>query len=658
MREEMTAQKKRAPYGSWRSPISAEMVAATSQHWINQMYVDGEDLYILLRLPQEGGRSVVARVHRDGRSQAMTPAPFDSRTRVYEYGGSCFAVNGGEIYFSNFPDDRLYRHNPGEPPRPITAEGDVRYADLVVDHRRNRLICIRETHTSAGEPAHAIAAVDLDGDEFGTVLFDQADFVAFPVLSQDGGRLAWVAWNRPNMPFFSSSLWTADVDEDGSLTNLRQVVPEQEESITDPRWSPSGDLYFCSDRSDWWNLYRLRDGEVTAVSPMAAELGNPYWNIGKTMYRFVTPSRVLAAYNQKGAWNLGQIDTETGQRREIETEFTFIVFVEVIGEDAFVVAASPHTPRTLFKVDLKSGRYICLASSVENSVPHNWFSPGSHISYPTANGLQAHGFYHAPHNPDFEAPAAELPPLMVIAHGGPTGSVKQALDLDVQYFTSRGFAVLELNYGGSVGYGRAYRNRLRGQWGVVDVDDAVNGARYLVEQGLVDGERTIVRGGSAGGYTTFAALAFRDDFKAGSSHYGISDLEFWDQETHKFEAHYCQTLIGPYPEERARYLARSPLHRAHEISAPLLIFQGLDDKVVPPNQSRFVADALRARAVPVAHVEFEGEAHGFRRFETSVRTHQAELAFFGQVFGFEPADELPPLQIDNLEGYLRQENGS
>ena len=648
------APKRSSPYGSWRSPISAEMVAASSQHWINQLYVDGEDLYMLLRRPEEGGRSVVARLLGDGRSKALTPAPFDARTRVYEYGGSCFAVHGGEIYFSNYPDDRLYRQRLGEPPRPITAKGDVRYADLVIDHMRNRLICIREDHRSTGEPAHSIAAVDLDGNEFGAVLFDNTDFVAFPVLSRDGRKLAWVGWNHPNMPFFSSGLWAADVDEEGGLTNVLQVVPEQEESITDPRWSPSGELYFCSDRTNWWNLYRWRDGEIEPLCPMTAELGNPYWNIGKTMYRFVTPARVLAAYNESGTWKLGLIDTKAGAREEFPTEFTFIVLVEVIGEQAFAVAASPSTPRSLFELNLSTGEYECLASSVEHSVPQNYFSPGSHISFPTENGLQAHGFYHAPHNPDFEAHASELPPLMVIAHGGPTGSVKQALDLDVQYFTSRGIAVLELNYGGSVGYGRAYRNRLRRQWGVVDVDDAINGARHLVEQGLVDGNRTIVRGGSAGGFTTFAALAFRDYFKAGSSHYGISDLEYWDRETHKFEAHYCQSLIGPYPEERARYRARSPIHRANEISVPLLIFQGLDDKVVPPNQSKFVADALRARNVPVSHIEFEGEAHGFRRSETNVRTHETELAFFGQVFGFEPADDLPPLHIDNLESDSRQ----
>ncbi len=313
-------------------------------------------------------------------------------------------------------------------------------------------------------------------------------------------------------------------------------------------------------------------------------------------------------------------------------------------------------PRSLFKLDLNTGEYERLASSVQYSISDDYISPSSHIAYPTENGLQAYGFYHAPHNSDFEAPEGELPPLVVNVHGGPTGSVKHALDMGLQFYTSRGFAVFEINYGGSAGYGRAYRNRLRGHWGIVDVDDAINGVRYLVEQGLVDGERTIVRGGSAGGFTTFAALAFRDYFQAGSSHFGISDLEFWNQETHKFEFHYCHTLIGPYPERRDLYRERSPMNRANEINVPLLILQGTDDKVAPPNQSQFVANALREQGVPVAYIEFEGEAHGFRSFETNVRAHQAELAFFNQVFGFEAADELPSLHIDNLAEFSPKAN--
>ncbi|HBY99107.1 MAG TPA: peptidase [Chloroflexi bacterium] len=644
-RESKMTEKQVVPYGSWESVISAEVVAASPHGWIGQLYAEREELYALRIYPDQGGRGVVARMRDDRHFKDITPVPFYVRTRVYEYGGKCFAVKDRVIYFSNFPDDRLYRQQPGRTPEPITAAGPMRYAGMVIDHDRNRLICIREDRSSDGEPRHTIAAVHLAGDEFGTVLFDQADFVAFPALSPDGRRLAWVAWNHPHMPFYSSSLWVADVDEDGSLTNVQQIVPERDESITDPRWSSDGTLYFCSDRSNWWNLYRWRDNQITPVCPMEAELGNPFWNIGLNIYRFLSPSRVVALYNDRGTWHVGLIDTERGHLQEISTEYTFLLRLEVIDATAYLVAASPTRPRQLVRLDLASGRTEVLDSSVHYTIPNRYISSPVHLAYPTDHGRTAYGFYHSPQNPNFEGPEGELPPLIVECHGGPTGSTKHALDMGIQFWTSRGFAVLAINYGGSAGYGREYRNRLRGQWGIVDVADAVNGARYLVEQGLVDGNRTIIRGGSAGGFTTFAALAFRDFFQAGSSHFGISDLETWHRETHKYESHYCETLIGPYPEQRQRYRDRSPVNRADAIDVPMILFQGLDDKVVPPNQSRFIVDALRRRGVPVVYVEFEGEAHGFRRFETNVHTLQAELAFFGHVLGFVPAGDAPALKI-------------
>lgn len=639
-----------APYGSWKSPISAELVARSPNGWIGQLCTDGDDLYLLRNFPEKGGRGVIARFDVNEGIHEITPAPFYVRTRVYEYGGACFTVSDGTIYFSNVPDDRLYRQTPGEAPQPITEAGAMRYADLIVDRRRRRVIGIREDRTGAGEPKHTIAAVSMDGDTFGTILFDQTDFVAFPALSPDGSKLAWIGWNHPHMPFYSSSVWAADVNDDGSLSNVQQVAGGDEESITDPGWSPDGTLYFVSDRSNWWNLYRWQDGEVTPVCPMEAEIGNPFWVIGLRMYRFLSPTQILAANNRLGTWHIGIIDTETGSYTDIPTEFTFIIRLEVVGESAYLIAASPTQPRSLVRLDLKTGQTTVLDSSVKYTIDDDYISPGEHIVYPTENGLSAYGFYHKPHNPDFEAPDGELPPLIVHVHGGPTGSTKNALDMGAQYFTSRGFAYLDINYGGSAGYGREYRNRLRGQWGVVDVEDAVNGARYLVEQGLADPNRTIVRGGSAGGFTTFAALAFRDEFSAGSSHFGISDVEVFHKETHKYESHYCETLVGAYPEQRDLYHERSAISKADRIDAPLIIFQGLEDRVVPPNQSRFVADALRRRDVPVVYIEFEGEGHGFRKFENLVRVLESELAFFGRMFSFQPADALPELEIENFSG--------
>jgi dipeptidyl aminopeptidase/acylaminoacyl peptidase len=638
-------KKTIAPYGSWKSPICIDLVARSPHGWIGQLYVDGDSLYGLRNYPGQGGRGVVARIYADGRSEDLTPTPYYVRTRVYEYGGACYAVKDDVIYFSNMPDDRLYRQLPGQRPEPITAAGALRYADPVLDHKRKRLICIREDHRPDGEPRHSLAAVNLDGDEYGSVLFDQADFVAFPTLNADGTRLAWIAWDHPHMPFYSSSLWVADVREDGQLTNIQQLISGHEESVTDPCWSPDGVLYFCTDRSNWWNLYRWRDGRIEHVCPAEAELGNPFWNIGLRMYRFLSPSRVIAAHNQMGSWRLIDIDTDTGQYQEILTPFTFIIRLEVIGEHLYMLAASPTMPRSLVRLDVNAGRLHVLESSVQYPISNEYISAGEHITYPTERGLSAYGFYHPPQNPAYEAPAGQLPPLIVNAHGGPTGSTKNALDMGVQFYTSRGFAVLNINYGGSAGYGRKYRNRLRGQWGVVDVEDAVNGAQYLVDQGLVDPQRTIIRGGSAGGFTTFAALAFTDYFKAGSSLFGISDVEVFHRETHKYESHYCETLVGPYPASKDLYRERSAMSKVDHINAPLIIFQGSEDRVVPPNQSQFVADALSRRDVPVVYIEFEGEGHGFRKLENLVTLIQAELAFFGKIFGFEPADELPELEI-------------
>lgn len=644
------AQQITAAYGTWKSPISPELVADSPHGWIGQLYADKNHLYVLRNHPEQGGRGVVARVTANSQFEELIPAPFYARTRVYEYGGACFVVQDDTIYFSNVPDDRLYRQMPGQQPEPITAEGAVRYADLVVDPLRSRLICIREDRREDGEPKHTLTAINMAGDEYGTVLFDQADFVAFPALSPDGHKLAWVSWNHPNMPFYSSSLWAAEIADDGSLIQVQQVVPEQEESITDPCWSPDGVLYFCSDRSNWWNLYRWQNGNIEDVCPMEAELGNPFWNIGLRMYRFLNPKQVFAAYNQMGSWRLGIIDLETGRCKEIPNDFTFIIRLEIVGDIAYIVAASPIRPRSLIKLDLKTHQIEVMDSSVKYAIPDDYLSPGEHISYPTERGLRAYGYYHPPKNPEHRAPENELPPLIVNVHGGPTGSTKNALDMAVQFFTSRGFAVLDINYGGSAGYGREYRSRLRGQWGVVDVEDAVNGARHLIRAGLVDAERTIICGGSAGGFTTFAALAFTEDFKAGCSLFGISDLEVFHKETHKYESRYCETLVGPYPEARALYRERSAMSKADRINSPLLIFQGSEDRIVPPNQSQFVADALTRNKVPVAYIEFEGEGHGFRKRESVLCVINSELAFFGRIFGFRPADVLPELEIKNFAG--------
>lgn len=635
-----------APYGSWASPISAEAVAKTPIYlimWINLLCVDGDALYALRLHPEEGGRGVVSRVYDDGRVEAITPLPFSVRTRVYEYGGPAFVVHEGVIYFSNFPDDRLYRQSPGQAPEPITAEGPVRYGDLSIDPHRRRILCIREDRRGPGEPLHTVVAVNMDGDEFGTVLFDQTDFVSSPLVSHDGHKLAWFGWNHPNMRFYISGLWLADIAPDGSLMNVRQIVAEKSEAILSLEWSVDHDLIFCSDRDNWWNLYRWRDEQITRLSPMEAELDRPF-----RAARIEGQSAILSIYRRHGIRSIGLIDTESGRLRKLPLDYTFFAHPVAMGEIAYVVATSPTVPLSLVKIDLVSGESTVIFCADIPDDLEGCISVPAHIEFPTEDGLTGHAYYYPPTNQAYIAPPNEHPPLIVHVHGGPTGSTNIGFNLKVQFWTSRGFAFLDVDYGGSTGYGRSYRQRLWGQWGVVDVDDAINAARYLVSQGLADEKRTIITGGSAGGFTTFAALAFRDYFRAGSSHFGISDLEIFHQETHKYESHYCETLIGPYPQHRALYRERSPIDKVDHIRVPLILFQGLDDKVVLPNQSQFIADALIQRSIPTAYLEFEGEAHGFRKFETHVRTHKAELYFFGKVLGFQPADDLPPLEIYHL----------
>jgi dienelactone hydrolase len=640
----MTTDRTAAPYGTWKSPLRAEDVASVStysMHWIAQLYTDRGDLYALRMHSEEGGRGVVTRVHDDGRVESLTPAPFSCRTRVYEYGGGCFAVQDGVIYFSNVPDDRLYRHVPGALPEPITTAGEMRYSDLVMDAERGRILCVREDRRGKGEHRHTIAAITMDGDEYGTVLFDQTDFVANPSLSPDGTRLLWFAWNHPNMRFYISGLWLADIADDGSLTNIQQLVPEQDEAILAVGWSPEGDPVFGSDRDNWWNLYRWRAGEITRLAPMEAEIDRPFCGVTAG-----DSPGIVTIYRHNGRRHIGVVNTTTGRLRELPTQYTFFAHMAVAGEFAYTVAASPTVPLRVIQLNVTTGAHRVLIQATSQKHLNGYISSPEHIEFPTEGGQTAHANYYPPINRDYVALTNEQPPLIVNVHGGPTSSANMGFNLAIQFWTSRGFAYLDVDYGGSTGYGRAYRQRLWENWGVVDVDDAINAARYLVQRGLADGRRTIIRGGSAGGFTTLAALAFRDYFRVGSCHFGISDLEAFHNETHKYESHYCETLIGPYPQLRDRYMARSPITRADAIRVPLILFQGMQDKVVLPNQSQFVAEALRARNVPVVYIEFEDEAHGFTRAVTNIITHQAELAFFGQVFDFEPADELP--EIENL----------
>jgi dipeptidyl aminopeptidase/acylaminoacyl peptidase len=642
---------KIAPYGSWKSPITSDLFVKEGIS-LSQVHLDGDDIYWIEMRPLEGGRQVVVRQTPDGKRHDMTPRDFNARTRVHEYGGGDYLVQDGEIYFSNFSDQQIYHQTFDSDPRSITqdcADARVRYADTLLDRTRQRLVCVREDHREENrEPANELVAVPCAGGE-STVLATGNDFYASPRISPDGSRLAWITWHHPNMPWDGCQLWTGEFSADGSLANVRLVAGGARESIFQPEWSPDGQLYFVSDRFGWWNIYRVTgEGSIECVCAMEADFGVPQWVFGLSTYAFESAQRIVCAFDERGIWHLGTIETATGRLQRIDTPYTELSFVRAARGRAFFRAGSRVEFLSITEFDLETRKSRVFQRQSNIQIDAGYYSESEPIEFPTENGLTAYGFYYPPTNCDFAGPAEEKPPLLVKSHGGPTSATIGVLMLSIQFWTSRGFAVLDVNYGGSSGYGRQYRERLNGNWGIVDVDDCVNGAKFLVAQGKVDGDRLMIDGGSAGGYTTLCALTFRDVFRAGASHYGVSDLEALELDTHKFESKYSDGLVGPYPERRDLYFQRSPLNFADQLSCPVIFFQGLEDKVVPPNQAEMMVEALRKKGVPVAYVAFEGEQHGFRRAENIKRSLDGELYFYSRVFGFELAEPVEPVPIENL----------
>ena len=639
-----------APYGSWKSPVSAGMTARDSVG-IGSVQLDGEDVYWLESRPDEGGRGVVIRRSANGEARDVNPSPYNARTRVHEYGGLCFWAAGGTVFFSNFSDQRVYRQANGEAPAPITPAGaDLRYADGMIDAKRSRLICVREDHRGDAEPQNTVIALDLDAGGEGDVLVSGSDFYAYPAVSPDGTALAWLSWNHPNMPWDETELWTADILADGSLGAPKKLAGARGESIFQPEWSPDGALHFVSDRTGWWNLYRIQDGEAQPLAPMSAEFGSPAWTLGARTYAFESADRIACEYVQDGAWRLALLDARTSELVPVDTPYTEMSRGDIRASAGRIVlsAASASLPNALISLDPDGGEVEVLRQSRAAGVDERYLSSPQSIEYETAGGETARAFHYPPRNDDFIAPDGERPPLLVISHGGPTGAASTAFDPSYQFWTSRGIAVVDVNYRGSTGYGTAYRRRLNGDWGIADVDDCVNAALHLARAGKADAERLMIRGGSAGGYTTLAALAFRDVFAAGASYYGVSDLSALARDTHKFESRYLDSLIGPYPERRDLYESRSPIRHADRLSCPIILFQGTEDKVVPPSQSEMMADALRRKGIPMAYMAFEGEQHGFRKPENITRALEAELYFYAQILGFEPADDVEPVEIEGL----------
>lgn len=647
-REEYRLDRQIGRYGAWESPISTDLLTQQTIS-VNDTAVDGEDVYWSEGRPYERGRSVIVCKRPGAEPEDVTPEGMNARTRVHEYGGGAFTAAEGVVYFVNFDDQRLYRQDRGGKPRAITAEGPVRYADMVYEPNRQVLYAVREDHRDGDrEAVNTIVMLDPEGDEYGTVLVQGSDFCSNPRPSPDGERLTWLSWNHPNMPWDGTEVWLAEVAEDGSLENARRVAGGPAESVYQPSFAPDGTLHFVSDRTGYWNLYAFGHGAVRPLLPMDAEFGVPQWAFGTTTYGFLGDGRIVCRYQTDDAAHIGVLDPQSGQFTELQTQYSVVANPRVMGGAVLFLGASPTNAAELVLRDLATNETNVLCRMSRADIDPGYISIAQPITFPTAGCRMAYAYYYPPQNPRFEAPRGELPPLMVMTHGGPTGSVTSGLSLATQYWTSRGFAVVNVNYGGSAGYGREYRDRLKGAWGVVDVDDCTGAALYLAARGLVDPKRMAIRGGSAGGYTTLACLAFRDVFSAGASHFGVSDLEALATDTHKFESRYLDGLVGPLPDRRDIYTSRSPIHNVSGFNAPAIFFQGLEDRVVPPNQAQMMVDALRSKGVPVAHLEFEGEGHGFRRAENVRRSLEAELYFYGRVFGFTPAGEIEPVEISNL----------
>lgn len=655
------------PYGEWESPVAAADVAADTLRF-GPVSIDDGSVYWLERRPDEEGRGVIVRADAGDPAEpvAVTPTETDVRTLVHEYGGGDFAVQDGRVFYADFDDQRLYRiDETGADPEPITPEPEtehgLRYADMEISPDGERLYAVRERHEgdAAADVINELVALPTDGGAPPEVVADGHDFYAFPRLSPDGDRLAWTTWDHPRMPWDGTELHVATVDDDGSLADERVVMGGPDESVFQPGWSPAGRLHAVSDRTGWWNLYALDldgDDEPTNRTPEAAEFGVPQWTFGLATYAFLDDGRVAVLRNADGEWSLCLLD-EDNERTDAGLPYSAYPHARFAtdGETLAFVGGGPTTPETVARWTPDEGpEPTQLRQSFSLDLADGMVSEPEHVDVPTRDGETTHAFYYPPTNADERAPEDEDPPLVTMVHGGPTSQTLPVAKLGVQFFTTRGFAVADVNYRGSTGYGRDYRDALQDEWGVLDTADCVDTAEHLAETGRADPDRLAITGGSAGGYAVLCALAFHDTFDAGASHYGVADLEALATGTHKFESRYLDGLVGPLPEARDTYEERSPALHASEIDAPLLLLQGGEDRVVPQEQAEDMVDALVATETPYAYALFPAERHGFRAAEATRRALELELAFYGETFGFQPADEIEELKLHEGQRSVRR----
>ena len=649
-----------APYGSWSSPISAATVARAGRRLGAPAIAEDGAIWWAEGRPEEGGRVCLMRRAEGGEAERVTPEGVNVRTRVHEYGGGAWCLVGaGTVVFVEFGDQRLYRLRLGGEPVAVSPEpeepGALRYADMRPTPGGEALVCVRESEAEP-EPVNEIVSLPLDGSGEPRVLASGRDFYSFPRVSPDGEWLAWTCWDHPNMPWDGTELWLAPLGDTGEE---RLIAGGTERSVFQPEWDRDGRLHLVSDRDGFWNLYRARDpggqlsgedGALIQLTEEKADLAHPQWLFGGSTFAFLESGAIACVRTEAAEERLFLLRPEGWEPSDLGLPFTSFGYpsLSARGERIAFAAASPESETAIVLYDAGSGETEVVRTSSDEPVDPAYVSRPRAIEFPTGDGAVAHGFYYPPANPGFSAPEGELAPLIVESHGGPTSHATPALSREFLYWTSRGIGVVDVNYRGSSGFGRAYRNELRGTWGVVDTEDCVAAARYLAEQGEADGARLAIRGGSAGGYATLCALTFHDGFAAGASYYGVADAEALARDTHKFESRYLDRLIGPYPERADLYRERSPINHVERLRSPVILFQGLEDEVVPPNQAETMVAALARNGVPHAYLAFEGEQHGFRKAETNIRCLEAELYFYGRIMGFEPAGNPEPVEIVGL----------
>jgi len=622
--------KRVAPYGRWDSPISAEQVARRTIAY-DDVRVEGEAVYWLESRPEEEGRTALVRWTSGGGKTDVLPPAFDVGSRVHEYGGGAYVVAGGVLVASNLADDRLYRIVEGVAITPITMEasrqGSLRYADLRVVPGGDLLFCVRERHIPEGV-INELVCLPVDGSAEPRIIAGGHDFYSFPRPSPGGSQLAWTTWDHPRMPWDGTDLWVADLHSDGSLGTPRHVAGGPRESIFQPEWSPDGDLFFVSDRSGWWNLYREERGRIEPVLPMEAEFGEAQWEFGYATYAFGDSGRITCRYRVGGLDHLGIVDLETRRLEVLDVPFTSLKpYLRGVGSQVAFVGSSATRSPAVALLNVTDGRLQVLAGG-EAGLDDSWISRPSLVDFQTEGRATGHVIYYPPTNGSFDGPKDELPPLIVEAHEGPTADAKPRLELRTQFFTSRGFAVAHVNYRGSTGYGRAHRESLNRLWGIADVADCIHAAQHLAEAGHADARLSVIVGASAGGFTALCALAHPASFAVGGSYHGIADLEAFAREAPKFQSHYLDQLVGPYPEALAEHRARSPLHFADRLTGPVILVAGCEDRVVPRGQVESMVKELKRAGVKHVCIAFDGEGHGLRRAENIRAALEEELRFY------------------------------